>query len=292
MGEETARLRAEIDQTRDDLTRDVDLLAEKTSPSKIVERRVQRTKRGISGLKDKVMGTFGSDDDDEYEYGSTYSGDYAGGGERSGVTGAASSAKDSVTGAASSAKDTVTGAAQGAVSTVSDAASGAASTVSGTVSGAASSVGDAASGAVVQARQQTEGNPLAAGLVAFGVGWLVSSLLPASQAEQRAARRAVETAKDAVETAKEQGVVDQAKQVAQDVGSHMQEQAQQAAQQVKDKAQDATDTVKQEAASAGQDVKQTATGAAQDVRDETQQHVEAVRGGSGSGSGSDGYSTY
>ena len=43
MGEETARLRAEIDQTRDDLTRDVDLLAEKTSPSKIVERRVQRT---------------------------------------------------------------------------------------------------------------------------------------------------------------------------------------------------------------------------------------------------------
>ncbi len=46
MGEETARLRAEIDQTRDDLTRDVDLLAEKTSPSKIVERRVESTKRG------------------------------------------------------------------------------------------------------------------------------------------------------------------------------------------------------------------------------------------------------
>jgi len=151
------------------------------------------------------------------------------------------------------------------------------------VSGAASSVGDAASGAVVQVRQQAEGNPLAAGVVAFGVGWLVSSLLPASQAEQRAARRAVETAKD-------QGVVDQAKQVAQDVGSHMQEQAQQAAQQVKDKAQDATETVKQEAQSATQDVKQTATGAAQDVRDETQQHVEAVR--SGSSSSSDGYSTY
>ena len=274
MGEETARLRAEIDQTRDDLTRDVDLLAEKTSPSKIVERRVQSTKRGITGLKDKVMGTFGSDDD---EYGYESSSGYSGGG---GVGGAASSAKDSVTGAASSAKDSVTGAAQGAVSTVSGAASGAASSVSG----AASSVGDAASGAVGQARQQAEGNPLAAGLVAFGVGWLVSSLLPASEAEQRAARRAVETAKD-------QGVVDQAKQVAQDVGSHMQEQAQQAAQQVKDKAQDATETVKQEAQSATQDVKQTAAGAAQDVRDETQQHVEAVRSGSGSSSGSDGYTT-
>src|SRR3954463_11142492 len=105
MGEETARLRAEIAQTRENLTRDVDLLAEKTSPSKIVERRVQRTKRGISGLKDKVMGTFGSDDDDEYGYGSSYGssygdsyGDSSDGGVRSSVPGAASSAKDSVSG--------------------------------------------------------------------------------------------------------------------------------------------------------------------------------------------------
>jgi uncharacterized protein DUF3618 len=65
MGEETARLRAEIDQTRENLTRDVDLLAEKTSPSRIVERRVEKTKRGIAGLKDKVMGTMSSSDDDE-----------------------------------------------------------------------------------------------------------------------------------------------------------------------------------------------------------------------------------
>ena len=68
MGEETARLRAEIDQTRRRLTRDVDLLAEKTSPSKIVERRVETTKRGISGIKDKVMGALPGSDDDEYGY--------------------------------------------------------------------------------------------------------------------------------------------------------------------------------------------------------------------------------
>src|SRR3954449_7857444 len=178
MGEETARLRAEIDQTRDDLTRDVDLLAEKTSPSKIVERRVERTKRGISGIKDKVMGTFDSDDDDEYGYSSSYgssSGGVGGGASsaKDSVTGAASSAKDSVTGAASSAKDSVSGAAQGAVSTVTD---------------AASSVTGAASGAVGTAKEQTEGNPLAAGLVAFGVGWLVSSLLPARGGEPRGGR--------------------------------------------------------------------------------------------------------
>src|SRR4051812_49886372 len=71
MGEETARLRAEIDQTRENLTRDVDLLADKTSPSRIVERRVEKTKRGIVGIKDKVMGTVSSSDDDEpsgYDY--------------------------------------------------------------------------------------------------------------------------------------------------------------------------------------------------------------------------------
>lgn len=252
MGEESARLRAEIDQTREDLTRDVDLLAEKTSPSKIVERRVERTKRGISGLKDKVMGSSGSDD----EYGTSY------GSSSSGVSGAASSAKDSVTGAAGSAKDSVSGAAQGAVSTVSD---------------AASSVTDAASGAVGSVKQQAEGNPLAAGVVAFGIGWLVSSLLPASRSEQRVAKRAVDTVK-------EQGapVIEQAKQAAQEVGQNLQSSAQDAAQQVKEKAQDATETVKQEAQGAAQDVKQTATGAAADVKDETKQHAEAVRSGSGS----------
>ena len=103
MGEETARLRAEIDQTRENLTRDVDLLAEKTSPSRIVERRVQRTKRGITGLKDKVMGTLpGSDDDSDERYGYGYyspqgtygseSGDESGGGVRSAASGAASNA--------------------------------------------------------------------------------------------------------------------------------------------------------------------------------------------------------
>src|SRR3954447_12864710 len=182
MGEETARLRAEIDQTRENLTRDVDLLAEKTSPSRIVERRVEKTKRGITGLKDKVMGTVSSSDDDEP---SGY--DYYGTGSTGGtsVGSKLGDARDNAGSAVSSAKDTVTGAASSAVGTV-----------QGTVTGAASSVGDAATGAVGTVREQAEGNPLAAGLVAFGIGWLVSSLLPASQAEQRAARQAVEKAKE------------------------------------------------------------------------------------------------
>jgi hypothetical protein len=279
VGEETARLRAEIDQTRENLTRDVDLLAEKTSPSKIMERRVEKTKRGLSGLKDKVMGAMPGSDDDygtDYGYGNGY-GYSSGGGQgavgtaTSTVTSGFSSAADSVTSAAGTARDSVTG----AVSGVGDKASS-----------AASSVSDAASGAVGTVREQAEGNPLAAGLVAFGVGWLVSSLMPASETERRAARKAVEQAKNAP-------VVEQVKTaaqgVAQDVGQHMQEHATQAAQQVKEKAQDATATVKDEAQGAAQDVKQSATGAAQDVKDETQQHVEAVRSGSGSTSGTSTY---
>ena len=148
MGEETARLRAEIDQTRENLTRDVDLLAEKTSPSKIAQRRVEKTKGALTGLKDKVMGTLPGSDDDDERYGYGY---YA---------------------------------------------------PQGSSTSSSGGVGSAVSGAVGTVREQAEGNPLAAGLVAFGVGWLVSSLLPASEAEQRAARRAVETLKEDAQWAK------------------------------------------------------------------------------------------
>ena len=54
-------------------------------------------------------------------------------------------------------------------------------------SSVASSVGDTATAAPSVARQKTQGNPLAAGLIAFGVGWLASSLLPATEKEQQAA---------------------------------------------------------------------------------------------------------
>jgi hypothetical protein len=40
------------------------------------------------------------------------------------------------------------------------------------------------------AGRQAQGNPLAAGLIAFGQGWLVSSLLPASRKERKLASQA------------------------------------------------------------------------------------------------------
>jgi uncharacterized protein YjbJ (UPF0337 family) len=50
MAEEPDRLRQEIEDTRASLTRDVDLLAEKTSPKKVAQRR-------WTAVKEKVMGS-------------------------------------------------------------------------------------------------------------------------------------------------------------------------------------------------------------------------------------------
>jgi ElaB/YqjD/DUF883 family membrane-anchored ribosome-binding protein len=69
---------------------------------------------------------------------------------------------------------------------VSESASNAASAVSATAAGAVEGVQEAPE----IARSRARGNPIAAGVVAFGVGWLVSSLLPPSRQEQRLAVKA------------------------------------------------------------------------------------------------------
>jgi gas vesicle protein len=97
--------------------------------------------------------------------------------------------------------------------------------------------------------RQAQGNPLAAGLIAFGVGWLVSSLLPASEKETQLASQA----ESAVREHKDQ-LVQPAKQVAQEMGEQLRPAAQQAVEEVKATAQDAAQTVKDEGQSAAQDV--------------------------------------
>src|SRR5579875_1569094 len=66
----------------------------------------------------------------------------------------------------------------------------------GSVQSAAGSASEAAGNAPQLLRQQAQGSPLAAGLIAFGVGMLVSALIPPSQAEQQLAARAEDAAKD------------------------------------------------------------------------------------------------
>lgn len=144
-----------------------------------------------------------------------------------------------------------------------DGVSSAASATADTISSAAGSAGDAVSSAPDAVRQRTEGNPLAAGLIAFGAGWLISSLLPASPAEQRAAS----TVKDA---ASEYGppVARQAGQAVQGAKEQLGESARQAAESVRETASDAVSAVQDQAQSAAGDVASRAGQAKDTVREQ------------------------
>jgi ElaB/YqjD/DUF883 family membrane-anchored ribosome-binding protein len=130
-------------------------------------------------------------------------------------------------------------------------------TVMGTAHDTTSAGSDKAHGAAEavkevpdMARRQARGNPLAAGAVALAAGWLLGSLLPASEKERQLASTAKEQA---------QPLVDEAKSVAQETAEHLKEPAQQAAQSVKDTARQGVDHVREDGTSAAQSVKETAS---------------------------------
>lgn len=146
-------------------------------------------------------------------------------------------------------KEKVMGAADHASGNVHSATGSAGSTISD----AGSAIGDAPHKAAVK----TQGNPLAAGLIAFGAGLLVSSLIPPSQKEREAA--------DALKTAAEP-VTTQLTEAAKDVAQGLKEPAQEAMENVKATAADAAEHVKGEGQAAVSDVKGRATDATDHVR--------------------------
>lgn len=196
-------IRRDIESTRTELSRDVDALTEKVSPSRVVGRRVEGAKDRFSGMKERVMGS----SSDPYD--------------------------------------------NGAVGSVTDKASS-----------VTSSVGDAAGQAPTVARQKTQGNPLAAGLIAFGVGWLASSLVPATQKEQEAATAAKDKASEHSDT-----LTAPLKEAAGNAKENLSGPTQDAVQSVKDRATDAAATVKDETSSAKDDL----AGEARHARDSVQQ---------------------
>lgn len=181
-------IRAEIEKTRSELGGDVDALADKVSPSKMVGRQTDKVKNAIGSVRERVMG----------------------------------------------------------------AADDATSSLSGAGSSAAAQMGDARDRVMTKA----EGNPLAVGLIAFGAGLLVASLIPASSKEKQVAAEVKDQA---------QPLVDEAADVAKDIGAHLKEPAQEAAAAVKDAATDSFETVKDEARSATAEVKDQAQQARENV---------------------------
>ena len=134
---------------------------------------------------------------------------------------------------------------------------GVAEDATASVGHAAGDVKDTAGSAPSAVRRRTRGNPVAAGLVAFGLGWVVASLIPASSAEQQAAS----ALKD-----KAQPLTDEMTQAAKQVAGNLQEPVQEAVSQVKETASQAASTVKDEATSTAQSVSSSAQSAATGVK--------------------------
>lgn len=193
-------IRADIERTRATLSRDVDAMAEKVTPSKVAHRQVDKVKDAVGGVRDRVMG----------------------------------SAEE--TGAQMSDR---------------------ASEAKGSLLSAADDASHAARRAPHQVARKTQGNPLAAGVIALGVGWLAASLIPASDKEQHLASRLEEKA---------QPVLDDVKDQAKHVAEELKEPAQRAAETVKESATDSAEAVKSEGQSQKDDVVESAKGSAEDIR--------------------------
>jgi hypothetical protein len=150
---------------------------------------------------------------------------------------------------------------RGAATSVKDAVLGSASDAADSGQRVAGTLGETVSDAPTAVARKAQGSPIAAGLIAFGAGLLVSSMLPAGRAEQQAAQAVKDTA---------QPLVDDLTDTAKEMAGNLQEPAQQALEEVKATATDATDTVREEAASAAADVKSQA----QDSKDTLQQAAQ------------------
>jgi gas vesicle protein len=197
MAEEPDRLRRDIEGTRASLTRDVDVLADKTSPRQAARRR-------WTAVREKVMGS-----------------------------------TDHARHATDDAVDTV----KDKTSQLGDVASDKAQDAAGVVRSAPQAVA-----------RQTQGNPIAAGVIAFGVGMLAATLIPVTDAEQRAGRQIRENSGE---------LTDRIKDVAGDVRPDLKSDVQEAATQLSQTAQDAAMTTKDQAQSSAQDAAQQTKHAAQ-----------------------------
>lgn len=133
-------------------------------------------------------------------------------------------------------------------------ASNAGGSLSDTASSATGAVSDTTSGAISGLEARTQGNPLAAGVVAFGAGMLISALIPASERESQAAQRLTEVAKE-----QGQPLIDEAKSVGEEMATELKESASESARQVQATAQGSVETVKQEGQSSAQTVRGDAT---------------------------------
>jgi ElaB/YqjD/DUF883 family membrane-anchored ribosome-binding protein/uncharacterized protein YukE len=218
MSDNPDAIRQDIEETRARLGTNVDAVADKVTPSNIVHRQTDKVKDAVTGVKERIMG-----------------------------------AADSATSTVQDKMHSGAGHTSGALHSTGDTLHGAKDNVSTKLSDA----GTALSHTPDQVKAKTQGNPLAAGLIAFGAGMLISSLIPASQKEREAAQQ-LKTAAEPLATQ----VTDAAKDMVQD----LKEPAQEAMENVKATATDGVQNVKAEGQGAVTDVKDRAADAKTNVQ--------------------------
>lgn len=220
------QLRAEAAAHRQSIATDLELVGDRVSPSRIAERRKARLRERVYGMRDTVFGSA----DRSRSTGGLGNGQAYGGMPAGGQSYASHQPSPS-----------------------SPSADG------------GQSLGDRASGAVEAVRdhtpdslgQVTDGNPLAAGVVGFGIGMLAASLLPSSPDERRAAARIQGTLED---TAAELG------RTGREAVENMKPEAQQAVADIKESAQGSVESVTSDAQSKVESVKDTAQTRTEEVR--------------------------
>lgn len=134
-----------------------------------------------------------------------------------------------------------------------------------TIAGRASDVGDKVGDLPRAVRQQAQGNPLAAGAVAFGFGLLLAAVFPPTRKEQQWAEALKEQA---------QPLADQVVAAGKEIAGNLAEPAKQAVEAVKDSAAEAVQTVQAEVGDAVEEVRDKAQGAASGVAGEAQRAID------------------
>jgi Protein of unknown function (DUF3618) len=127
----------------------------------------------------------------------------------------------------------------------------------GGVSDRVGGAGEALRSAPETARSTAQGNPLLAGAVAFGAGFVAAAIFKGSEAEARAATTLQEKA---------QPLKEEAQNVAREVASGLQEPASQAASSLKETAASGAESVKEAAQSSAQQTKEAGQSAVEDVK--------------------------
>ena len=236
------QIRQNLERTRAELSSDVNTLVDKVDPRQVVGRRVNRVRGTYLRAKEKIMGTADS---------AQRTVDVKAGAVGERAYGVVSSMEQKADQATDRVRETASSMQQKA------------GEAGHRVRETASSVQEAVSSVPQMARERAEGSPLAAGLIAFGAGVLVSSLLPRNGGEQHLADRVKQ------EASEHSGQLKQAATgTAQHVRDDLRGPAQQAVESVKSTAGEAASKVRDEGRWAGRDVKEQTQRARQNVSSE------------------------